>query len=62
MKRTKWECVSVKKSVNAISESEMKQRLAEIVEVLFTSKSQLTPIIATNPQNLLVGRPNKRGR
>lgn len=62
MKRTKWECVSVKKSLNTISESEMKQRLAEIVEVLFTPKSQLKPIIATNPQNLLVGRPNKRGR
>lgn len=64
MRRKKWTCEKIRKRINAITDIEMKQRLAEIAEVLFTPKSQLSyqPIISTNPQHLLVRRPKTKGR
>lgn len=58
MRGKRWACETVRKRLHAVTELEMKQRLAEVAEVLFTRKCQLKPIL-TNP-SLLDTRPQKK--
>lgn len=45
-RRTQWECEDVKRQFNPIESTEMRQRLAECLEILLSSKSQLNQEIA----------------
>lgn len=44
--RVQWECKSVERQFNPVESKEMLQRLAECLEILVSSKSQLTKEIA----------------
>lgn len=59
MRGKRWACETVRKKLHAVTETEMKQRLAEVAEVLFTRKCQFKPVLSTNP-NLLVRRPQRK--
>lgn len=41
-RRAQWECENIKRQFNTIDPNEMRQRLAECLEILLSSKSQLT--------------------
>lgn len=41
MSKRRWTCERVERTVHKISDSEMRQRLAEILDLLLTPKSQL---------------------
>jgi hypothetical protein len=39
--RRKWECVSVERQFKAIPDQELRERLAEVMDLLINKKSQL---------------------
>jgi hypothetical protein len=45
-RRAQWECNSVERQFNSIEPKEMRQRLAECLDILVSSKSQFTEEIA----------------
>lgn len=54
-RRIQWECKTVERQFNSVDPKEMRQRLAECLEILVSSKSQLTEKFAfsSNPLSSL---------
>ena len=59
-RRRKWACLSVKRVFHKIHDTEMRQRLAEVVDTLLSKKSQLQKVPAFSKDRTSLRRPSLR--
>lgn len=52
MRRRRWTCDTVERIFTKVSDTEMRQRLAEILEILLSSSSQLQRVPAFSRPSL----------